>query len=293
MHPQTFDILHMEESLCQLQLFESDDPLIAGFDHHLNPYFKANHAFSLFPRLPPELRLMIWAAAADERQIVRIIPCSEDGSGEEGFQADYTMPVILQVCRDSRNEALKKYAVIFGGILRDPIYFNYQRDFICLVGTSTYEHFEVLSQEDNFVSGEIQKIENVLSMAAGLGSGKSEEDVLLEELATWDGIKNIIIVERSATWWSTFKEIWSDKEMKALTRDAKANHTRVERQSFITPSIPEVRIVKFDDVLDAIEEGERKSLDSSYAMLRFFDSLFDTRSTYNIKRSPRKPIDSA
>ncbi|KAB8301019.1 hypothetical protein EYC80_002942 [Monilinia laxa] len=260
MHPQTFDILHIEENLGRMQFFKTYDPFIVGVDHNLKPDLKARHAFCLFPKLQPELQLMIWATAADGRQIVRIKPCSGDWSGEEGFLADYTMPVVLHVCKDSRNEALKKYAVIFGGILRNPIYFNYHRDFVTLVGTSTYDHFEILSQEDNSVSEEIQKIENVLSMAAGLGSGKSEEDVLLEELAIWDGIKHVVIAERSATWWGTFKEIWSDREMKRLTHGAKANHTRVERQTFIIPSIPEVRIVKFDDVIHAVEEGKDKSL---------------------------------
>ncbi|RAL65331.1 hypothetical protein DID88_000899 [Monilinia fructigena] len=260
MHPQTFDIFHIEQNLGRMQFFKTHDPFIVGVDHNLEPDLKERHAFRLFPKLSPELRLMIWATAADDRQIVRIKPCSEDWSGEEGFLADYTMPVVLHVCQDSRNEALKKYAVIFGGILRNPIYFNYHRDFVTLVGTSTYDHFEILSQEDNSVSEEIQKVENVLSMAAGLGSGKSEEGVLLEELAIWDGIRHVVIAERSATWWGTFKEIWSDREMQRLTHDAKANHTRVERQTFIIPSIPEVRIVKFDDIIHAVEEDKYKSL---------------------------------
>lgn len=257
MHPQTFEILRMEASLHRMQLFETYDPLIIGVDHNLNPYFKAKHAFCLFPKLPSELQVMVWAAAANTRQIVRIKPCAEDGSGAEGFRADYTMPVTLHVCRDSRYETLKSHSVIFGGILRNPIYFNYEQDFVSLVGSSTCEHFEILSGEDNSVSAEIQKIENVLSMVTGLGSGESEEDALLDMLAIWDGVKHLIIAERSPTWWGTSKEIWSDREMKNLTYQAKDN---MARDGPVLMVIPEVRIVKFNDILDAVGGDGDQSL---------------------------------
>lgn len=253
MHPQTFDILRMEASLRRMQLFEPYDPFVIGVDHGLDPYIKSQHSFCLFPKLPAELQLLVWAAAADERQIVRIKPCAKDGLGEEGFCADYKMPVVLHVCRDSRREALKRYTIIFENILRNPIYFNYQRDFVSLVGSSTCEHFEILSGEDNTISGEIQKVENVLAMVTGLGSGESEEDVLIKALGIWDGVKHLIIAERSPTWWGTFKEIWSDKEMKKFSKDAKANRTR---EMVAKPGLPQVRIVKFNDVLDAVIRGK-------------------------------------
>ncbi|KAF7932662.1 uncharacterized protein EAE98_003961 [Botrytis deweyae] len=290
MHPQTFDLLRMETSFRQLQLFEPPNPLIIGVDHNLDPYFKSRRSFCLFPRLPAELQLMIWAAAADDRQIVRIKPCAEDGSGEEGFRGDYIMPVVLHVCRDSRKEALKKYTVIFKGILRNPIYFNYQQDYVSLVGSSTCEHFEILSGEDHVISEEIQKVENVFSMIAGWGSGESEEDVLTEILAIWDGIKRVVIAERSPTWWGTFKEIWSDKEVKRLSYDAKADRIR---QGIATPGSPEVRIVKFDDILEAVEQGEQRSMSSANATLSFFDSIFEVGSTYNTKKLSKKALESA
>ncbi|KAF5869731.1 uncharacterized protein Bfra_010931 [Botrytis fragariae] len=290
MHPQTFDLLRMETSLRNMQLFEPPNPLIIGVDHNLDPYFKARRSFCLFPRLPAELQLMIWAAAADDRQIVRVKPCAEDGSGEEGFRGDYIMPVVLHVCRDSRKEALKRYSVIFKGILRNPIYFNYQQDYVSLVGGSTCEHFEILSGEDDVISEEIQKVENVFSMNAGWGSGESEEDVLTEILGIWDGIKRVVIAERSPTWWGTYKEIWSDKEVKRLSYDAKADRIR---EGIATPGSPEVRIVKFDDILDAVERGEQRSMSSTTATLSFFDSVFEVESTYNTKKLSKKALESA
>ncbi|KAI9642815.1 hypothetical protein NHQ30_008548 [Ciborinia camelliae] len=263
MHPQTFDILRMETSLSRMQLFETYDPFVIGVDHNLNPFLKESHAFCLFPKLPPELQLMIWATAADDRQIVRIKACAEDGSGEGGFWADYTMPVILHVCQDSRKEALKRYTLSFEGILRNPIYFNYQRDFLNLVGDSTCEHFEILSGEDNTVSGDIQKVENVLQMSLGLGSGVSEEEILVGSLGIWDGIKRLVIAERVPTWWGTTKEIWSDREIKKFSRQAKANHNR---EGLIKPGFPEVRIVKLDDVFDAVSDGEHKSFTAPMAL---------------------------
>ncbi|TGO12196.1 hypothetical protein BTUL_0093g00450 [Botrytis tulipae] len=289
MHPQTFDLLRMETSLRQLQLFEPPNPLIIGVDHNLDPYFKARRSFCLFPRLPAELQLMIWAAAADDRQIVRIKPCDEDGSEDEGFRGHYIMPVVLHICRDSRKEALKRYTVIFKGILRNPIYFNYQQDYVSLVGSSTCEHFETLAEEDYVISEEIKKVENVFSMSAGCGSGESEEDILTEILAIWDGVKCVVIAERSPTWWGTFKEIWSDKEVKRLSYSAKADRIR---EGTATPGSPEVRIVKFNDILDAMQRGEQRSMSSANATLSLFDTLFEVGSTYNTKKLSKKALES-
>ncbi|APA12310.1 predicted protein [Sclerotinia sclerotiorum 1980 UF-70] len=285
MHPQTSEALRLEAAFDSLRINKIDDPFIIGVDHNLSPYFKARSLFCLFSRLPPELKLMIWAAAANGRQIVRIKPRARDGTEGEGFRADYTMPVVLHVCRDSRREALKRYTVIFRGILRNPIYFNYQQNYIGLVGSSTCEHFEIRSGEDNAICKEIQKIENVLAMVTGLGSGESEEDVLVCMLSIWDGVKRLIIAESSPTWWGTFKEIWSDKEVKKLCKDAKANDIR---ERVATPDIPQVRIVKFDDILSAVVKEEKQSMDGTTAMLYFFDSLFEASSTYNIKRQSKK-----
>ncbi|KAF7946353.1 hypothetical protein EAE96_009352 [Botrytis aclada] len=290
MHPQTFDLLRMETSLRKMQLFEPHDPLIIGVDHNLDPYFKAQRSFCLFTSLPAELQLMIWAAAADDRQIVRIKPWAEDGSGDEGFWGDYIMPVVLHVCRDSRKEALKRYTVIFKGILRNSIYFNYQRDYMSLVGSSTCEHFEILSQEVFVTPEDIKKVENVFSMSAGWGSGESEEDVLFEILGIWNGIKRVVIAERSPTWWGTFKEIWSDKEVKKLSYDAKADRIR---EGTASTGSPEVRIVKFDDMLEAVERGEQRSMSSTNATLSFFDSVFEFGSTYNTKKQSKKALESA
>ncbi|KAJ8059803.1 hypothetical protein OCU04_011434 [Sclerotinia nivalis] len=286
MHPQIFEVLRLEASFGRMRI-NKNDTFIIGVDHDLNPYFKARRLFCLFPRLPPELKLMIWAAAADDRQIVRIKPRARDGTEDEGFRADYAMPVVLHVCRDSRREALKRYTVIFEGILRYPIYFNYQQDYVSLVGSSTCEHFEILSGEENTISEEIQKVENVLAMVTGLGSGDSEEDVLFDLLSIWDGVKRLIIAERSPTWWGTFKEIWSDREIKKLCKDAKANDTR---EWVAGPGFPQVRIVKFDDILGAVARGEKQSMDGTSALLSFFDSLFEASSTYNTKRQSKEAI---
>lgn len=260
MHPQAFDIARIEANLRRTHLFETFDPVIIGLDHNLDPYHQEKHAFGLFPELPRELQFMIWAAAADERQIVRIRSWLEEDTGTERFFGDYTMPVVLHVCHDSREEALKRYSVIFTGILRDPIYFNYQRDFLSLVGLSAYEHFQILSQEDWIISAEILQIENVLSVVNGLGSGESEEDVLLKELAIWGQVKRIIIAERLPTWCGTFKEIWSDSSMESLVRATNDNNTSPYREDLVPSKHPQVRIVKFNDVLNAVAKNERQSL---------------------------------
>lgn len=85
--------------------------------------------FTCFPLLPAELRLAIWQYALPIRILtVRTIPApSPRPWGRPAFAAIDPQPALLSVNQESREEALKTYAV-----LRDPygprFYFNSQRD---------------------------------------------------------------------------------------------------------------------------------------------------------------------
>ncbi|KUJ23803.1 uncharacterized protein LY89DRAFT_776044 [Mollisia scopiformis] len=77
--------------------------------------------FTLFPKLPPELRLKIWKEAMPDSRVVPLWPkndlrtdLSELAKGGESQVPKMLVhcppPVILQVCRESRIEALKTFS---------------------------------------------------------------------------------------------------------------------------------------------------------------------------------------
>lgn len=115
--------------------------------------------FTCFPDLPAELRCKIWKAAAFIPRNVNIwscdfgkkisIPLNDNEDEAEGdvlviwkLCSTTTIPTILQVCKESRTEALKHYKLDFGTsyTFRDftftthpRIYFNFEVDRLCLM----------------------------------------------------------------------------------------------------------------------------------------------------------------
>jgi hypothetical protein len=90
--------------------------------------------FHLFPKLPAELRLMIWAAALPGPRLVDVkFHFTDEGSRFGSLPMRCTSrtppPAILGVCSESREEALKKYSLCFtmwGG--EATIYFDVEVD---------------------------------------------------------------------------------------------------------------------------------------------------------------------
>ncbi|KAL5325436.1 hypothetical protein ACEPPN_006561 [Leptodophora sp. 'Broadleaf-Isolate-01'] len=93
-------------------------------------------SFTLFPKLPLELRLMIWAIVANENQRwVEIsyqhgdlfTPCA-DLSGIERRSAQYSVPTIFHVSHESRTEALRYYTPCYDQWTRGYVYINFNAD---------------------------------------------------------------------------------------------------------------------------------------------------------------------
>lgn len=94
------------------------------FGDYIRGRKKAPHLFDLFRKLPAEIRCMIWQFAMPSRTV------------ELRYDYDVTkcwtlakVPALLQVSRESRYEALKRYTLAFG-IKQSPskIYFDFKRD---------------------------------------------------------------------------------------------------------------------------------------------------------------------
>jgi hypothetical protein len=90
--------------------------------------------FPLFPKLPAELRLMIWREARPGPRLVDVKFRFEDkysrfGSTPTHCTSRTPPPAMLGVCRESREEALKKYSLCFAmDSGRAKIYFDLEVD---------------------------------------------------------------------------------------------------------------------------------------------------------------------
>lgn len=91
--------------------------------------------FTLFPRLPSELRLKIWGYILHQPRLIKVITNRKhwrDPYASAGWTAPFTpTPVALHVCSESRSEALKTYELTFGSPFASPrVYIDYSIDTI-------------------------------------------------------------------------------------------------------------------------------------------------------------------
>ena len=101
-----------------------------------------NTSQHLFPILPPELRIKVWAFSLPQPRVVPVrcgakslSPSSHDfqrsSSSSRGCTSSAQIPANLHVCRESRLEALQSYHPSFG-IARGPgqVFFDPERDIL-------------------------------------------------------------------------------------------------------------------------------------------------------------------
>ncbi|KAH8795455.1 hypothetical protein BGZ57DRAFT_947028 [Hyaloscypha finlandica] len=105
--------------------------------------------FTLFPRLPAELRLRIWAASKPGPRVVEI-----EFDNRLSFEtlSPTSPPSLLAVCRDSRNETLKFYRKLLkpsnNGRWFQTIYFDPHTDILYLPeGVSRIGNFHSVLQD--------------------------------------------------------------------------------------------------------------------------------------------------
>jgi hypothetical protein len=106
--------------------------------------------FTLFPKFPGEIRDMIWAKSIPGSHVVEVYiverhPCEPDGSytynGQYEMRASYKVPVMLQVCQESRIVARKVYTQILVDEFKyRPVYLNTALDILHLRDGRVFEH---------------------------------------------------------------------------------------------------------------------------------------------------------
>jgi hypothetical protein len=100
-----------------------------------SPPVPSDEVFTCFPRLPLELRLKVFWRTLPGPRIVRLVFKERDYSynNRSGVLSDMesyaTIPVILHVCKESREEALRQYQLQFAiGSHLPNVYFNFKID---------------------------------------------------------------------------------------------------------------------------------------------------------------------
>jgi hypothetical protein len=113
-----------------------------------------SRTFTLFPKLPPELRLKIWKMSTQHTRIVKWIygHVSMDFVIEEGVtqgqyafrsQCTETIPSVLRATCESRAAALESYTLCLESQFLHPIYFNYDQDIFVFSHEHGPWHFEM------------------------------------------------------------------------------------------------------------------------------------------------------
>jgi hypothetical protein len=83
--------------------------------------------FTLFPKLPTEIRSIIWKLTIEPR----VVEMKFDD--EKGFYSTIDYPVALEVCRDSRQAVIPSYSLCFGSsFYRAHTRFNFSLDTVYL-----------------------------------------------------------------------------------------------------------------------------------------------------------------
>ncbi|CZR66207.1 uncharacterized protein PAC_16108 [Phialocephala subalpina] len=164
------------------------------------------HKFTLFPRLPAELRLKIWFFALPRQRLVEIMVNEtfdsylSDASSEDRWslvksvRSPTSVPAILHTCNESRVEALKYYHLSFGRNtsysrnMNPRIYFDASTDVLYL----NCHHFPLVT----FICllrligqrMDIDSMDKVITIALCHGLAKN----LAEQNGSHDAIKNYI-----------------------------------------------------------------------------------------------------
>jgi hypothetical protein len=154
--------------------------------------------FTLFPKLPTELRLKIWKHARQPR-IIRFKYKSNNSSWSH-LRAIAKPPVLFQVNREAREAALKIYELTFKSILnKQPIYIDYKVDALYMENWNIFESFyERAHFGSSDYEQEIRDLESKLRCLV-LGDINCHDELDPEMMLANRNIENFILHFRNPT----------------------------------------------------------------------------------------------
>jgi hypothetical protein len=209
--------------------------------------------FTLFPKLPFELRQIIWTLALPKPRTIMVtsrefVTYNERMSPVRNYRAGHnaqTVPCVLHVCAESRSLGLKTYQLAFATQLRGrPVYFNFQSDTLYMKDSFALESFcgGYSDFEKSGLGGDLK--ENIRHLALGTSCASRK---ILVELAGYESLKTL------------FLEIprWADWRMEAEVENLEATwRSRLERQNAENQSQSEgsARIEVGGQEIDGLDE---------------------------------------
>jgi hypothetical protein len=101
--------------------------------------------FTVFQKLLPELRIMVWCFAANHQRTITIHDVGGSGCQRTGRFAKHSataVPGVLHANSEARATALKHYTLLFGPQFNgNPIFFNYNADGLCFPNFNDLDAF--------------------------------------------------------------------------------------------------------------------------------------------------------
>jgi hypothetical protein len=163
--------------------------------------------FTLFPKFPKELRVMVWKQAIPGPRIVEITRSfrHRPGSTNREFQlkARTTIPAMLHVNSEAREIAQKIYKPLFKKVLGHAIYFNPDIDFFYIINSHDFMHLIRSSDNDS----DEEKPRNLIVDCTGLWvvwnflSSMASLSTLIVTRMGGDGVEDDMLMKN----WGIFK----------------------------------------------------------------------------------------
>jgi hypothetical protein len=101
--------------------------------------------FTVFHKLLPELRIMVWRFAANHQRTITIHDFGGSGCQRTGRFTKHNataVPGVLHTNSEARTTALKHYTLLFGPQFNgNPIFFNYNADGLCFPNFNNLDAF--------------------------------------------------------------------------------------------------------------------------------------------------------
>jgi hypothetical protein len=115
--------------------------------------FETLSEFELFPKLATELRLKIWNFAAYQPRLIEVEHARNAHRSLSVTTQSRLSPVVLRVCKESREEGLKVYSLTYFEVQRPPnieyaIYYNPLSDIVHFGDNACLGSMDVLVAKD-------------------------------------------------------------------------------------------------------------------------------------------------
>ncbi|TAQ90696.1 hypothetical protein B7494_g971 [Chlorociboria aeruginascens] len=149
--------------------------------------------FTLFSRLPTELRVIIWKECYPKSRVIEVADNEHDGVPKD--------IVTLKINQESRHTTLEDYRLIYDH-RASPIYFDPKIDFICVnsIGYDTYLYtsswnFKEAEFTDATTAAEVQNLKLLYGFVEELQDGISEQELaeFHEFLPYFPDLKNLVM----------------------------------------------------------------------------------------------------